>query len=54
MAGRDTTGASIREFASYCLRALTSASSLPSAPAVRRLVAVTPSGLCPRQVMLTP
>jgi len=53
MAGQDTTGASIRELARYCLHALTSASSLPSAAAVRRLVAVTLSGLRPRQVMLT-
>lgn len=33
------------ELASYCLHALTAASSLPSRAAVRRLVAVTMSGL---------
>jgi hypothetical protein len=54
MTGQDTTGASIRELARYCLSALTSASSVPSAAAVRRLVAITLSGLRPRQVMLTP
>jgi hypothetical protein len=54
MTAQDTTGASITELVSYCLHALTSASSLPSAAAVRRLVAVTLSGLRPRQVMLTP
>lgn len=54
MTGQDTTGASIRGLAGYCLHALTSASGLPSAAAVRRLVAVTLSGLRPRQVMLTP
>jgi len=36
------------ELASYCLHALTAASALPSAAAVRRLVAVTLSGLRPR------
>ena len=36
------------ELASYCLHALTAASSLPSAAAVRRLVAVTLTGLHPR------
>lgn len=35
------------ELASYCLHALTSASSLPSKAAVRRLVAVTLAGLRP-------
>ncbi len=33
------------ELASYCLHALAAASSLPSSPAVRRLVAVTLAGL---------
>jgi len=36
------------ELASYCLHALTAASSLPSEAAVRRLVAVTLAGLRPR------
>jgi AcrR family transcriptional regulator len=36
------------ELASYCLHALAAASSLPSKAAVRRLVAVTLSGLRPR------
>jgi AcrR family transcriptional regulator len=36
------------ELASYCLHALTAASSLPSKAAVRRLVTVTLSGLHPR------
>jgi len=36
------------ELASYCLHALTAASSLPSKAAVRRLVAVTLAGLHPR------
>ena len=36
------------ELASYCLHALTAASSLPSKAAVRRLVAVTLAGLDPR------
>jgi AcrR family transcriptional regulator len=36
------------ELASYCLHALTAASSLPSKAAVRRLVTVTLSGLRPR------
>jgi AcrR family transcriptional regulator len=36
------------ELASYCLHALAAASSLPSKAAVRRLVAVTLSGLYPR------
>jgi AcrR family transcriptional regulator len=35
------------ELASYCLHALTAAGSLPSAAAVRRLVAVTMTGLRP-------
>jgi AcrR family transcriptional regulator len=35
------------ELASYCLHALTAASSLPSKAAVRRLVAVTSAGLRP-------
>lgn len=35
------------ELAAYCLHALTAASTLPSAEAVRRLVAVTLSGLMP-------
>ena len=35
------------ELASYCLHAVTAAGSLPSAAAVRRLVAVTLSGLRP-------
>ena len=36
------------ELASYCLHALSAASSLPSKPAVRRLVMVTLAGLRPR------
>ena len=36
------------ELASYCLHALTAAGSLPSEAAVRRLLAVTMSGLRPR------
>jgi AcrR family transcriptional regulator len=36
------------ELASYCLHALTAASSLPSKAAVRRLVSVTLAGLRPR------
>jgi AcrR family transcriptional regulator len=36
------------ELASYCLHALTAASSLPSEAAVRRLVTVTLTGLHPR------
>jgi AcrR family transcriptional regulator len=36
------------ELASFCLHALTAASSLPSKAAVRRLVAVTLAGLRPR------
>ena len=36
------------ELASYCLHALTAASSLPSKAAVRRLVTVTLAGLRPR------
>ncbi|HEY2305187.1 MAG TPA: hypothetical protein VGI05_04830 [Streptosporangiaceae bacterium] len=35
------------ELASYCLHALTAASTLPSKAAVRRLVAVTMDGLRP-------
>jgi AcrR family transcriptional regulator len=35
------------ELASYCLHALAAASSLPSKPAVRRLVTVTQAGLRP-------
>jgi AcrR family transcriptional regulator len=35
------------ELASYCLHALTAASSLPSKAAVRRLVTITLAGLCP-------
>jgi AcrR family transcriptional regulator len=38
------------ELASYCLHALTAASSLPSKAAVRRLVTVTLAGLRPRAV----
>jgi AcrR family transcriptional regulator len=41
------------ELATYCLHALTSASSLPSKAAVRRLVAVTLSGLRPEHPRLT-
>jgi AcrR family transcriptional regulator len=37
------------ELATYCLHALTAASSLPSKPAVRRLVAVTMAGLKSRR-----
>ena len=37
------------ELASYCLHALSAASGLPSKAAVRRLVAVTLSGLQPRE-----
>ncbi len=37
------------ELASYCLHALTAASSLPSKAAVHRLVTVTLAGLRPRQ-----
>jgi hypothetical protein len=36
------------ELATYCLHALTAASSLPSKAAVRRLVEVTLAGLHPR------
>jgi hypothetical protein len=36
------------ELASYCLHALTAASSLPSKAAVRRLVTVILAGLRPR------
>lgn len=36
------------ELATYCLHALGGASSLPSKPAVRRLVTVTLAGLRPR------
>jgi hypothetical protein len=36
------------ELASYCLHALTAASSLPSKAAVRRLVTVTLAGLRPQ------
>ncbi len=36
------------ELAGYCLRALTAAGSLPSEAAVRRLLAVTMSGLRPQ------
>jgi AcrR family transcriptional regulator len=35
------------ELANYCLHALSAAGNLPSAAAVRRLVTVTMSGLCP-------
>jgi hypothetical protein len=35
------------ELASYCLHALTAASSLPTKPAVRRLVTITLAGLRP-------
>jgi AcrR family transcriptional regulator len=42
---RDDVGAD--ELASYCLHALAAAGSLPSKPAVRRLVAVTLTGLRP-------
>jgi transcriptional regulator SbtR-like protein len=38
------------ELASYCLHALTAASSLPSKAAVRRLVEVTLAGLHPRPI----
>jgi AcrR family transcriptional regulator len=38
------------ELASYCLHALTAATSLPSEAAVRRLVAVTLAGLRPTQL----
>ncbi|HEY6421986.1 MAG TPA: hypothetical protein VIY28_01795 [Pseudonocardiaceae bacterium] len=37
------------ELVSYCLHALTAASSLPSKAAVRRLVTVTLAGLRPSQ-----
>jgi AcrR family transcriptional regulator len=43
---RDDTAPS--ELASYCLHALTAAGSLPSEAAVRRLVAVTMTGLRPQ------
>jgi AcrR family transcriptional regulator len=36
------------ELAGYCLHALTAAGSLPSEPAVRRLIAVTMAGLRPQ------
>jgi hypothetical protein len=36
------------ELPNYCLHALTTASNLPSRPAVRRLVTVTLAGLHPR------
>jgi hypothetical protein len=36
------------ELAGYCLHALTAAGGLPSEPAVRRLLAVTMSGLRPQ------
>jgi hypothetical protein len=38
------------ELATYCLHALTAASSLPSKAAVRRLVEVTLAGLHPRPI----
>jgi AcrR family transcriptional regulator len=43
---RDDVG--VDELAAYCLHALAAASSLPSEAAVRRLVAVTVTGLRPR------
>jgi len=46
-AGNLRTDVAPGELATYCLHALTAASSLPSKSAVRRLVAVTLSGLRP-------
>jgi AcrR family transcriptional regulator len=46
-AGRVRADVEPRELASYCLHALTAASSLPSRAAVRRLVKVTLAGLRP-------
>lgn len=46
-AGNLRTDVAPGELATYCLHALTAASSLPSKAAVRRLVAVTLSGLRP-------
>ena len=45
--GRIRDDVAAEELARYCLHALTAAGSLPSAAAVRRLVAVTLSGLRP-------
>jgi AcrR family transcriptional regulator len=47
--GRLRDDVSPDELASYCLHALTAASSLPSKAAVRRLVTVTLAGLRPRR-----
>ncbi|MDQ3431405.1 MAG: TetR/AcrR family transcriptional regulator [Actinomycetota bacterium] len=47
-AGRLRDDVAPDELASYCLHALTAASSLPSQAAVRRLVTVTLAGLRPR------
>ncbi|MBA2577363.1 MAG: TetR/AcrR family transcriptional regulator [Euzebyaceae bacterium] len=47
-AGRLRDDVAPDELASYCLHALTAASSLPSEAAVRRLVTVTLAGLRPR------
>lgn len=46
-AGEIRAGIPAGELAGYCLHALGAASSLPSEPAVRRLVAVTLAGLRP-------
>ena len=46
-AGAIRTDIAPGELASYCLHALTGAGSLPSEAAVRRLLAVTMSGLRP-------
>jgi hypothetical protein len=51
MTGQDTTGAGIGELASYCLHALTSASSLPSPAARSADSSRSPSAGCAR-VML--
>ncbi len=47
-AGDDRVDVAPDELASYCLHALTAASSLTSKAAVRRLVTVTLAGLAPR------
>ena len=47
-AGDIRTDVSPGELATYCLHALTAASSLPSKAAVRRLVTVILAGLRPR------
>ncbi len=47
MAGAVRDDAGPDELASYCLHALTAASSMPSAAAVRRLVTITMDGLRP-------